>query len=306
MKRSLVVWLVLFMFVGSVFGGATATPRGEPAALEIAALSTNTNPPEADVIVKQARDGTVTEEFMVTGIEYEDTEGVDTLYRYDGETITKYVYPLGTLKEGAVSPPTGGASATADSDAPPAPDAQDFPPSGLSLVGSNCMQIDSSLSYGFHCFNRYRLSKGDSDPLYWYRIGWWVGSSHSRGPRFITKVKNRNWVSNASKGANVSICCDWTPAGTIPGNGSTKTLSLNFGVPGASASISSSLTVYADTYGVEPGYPKPKSFQFSWWGCKLPGVVIEKRGGDVWKIREGKGYGYGQYFTNTTTTNWCL
>lgn len=206
----------------------------------------------------------------------------DTLYTFDGTHVTRTDFPRGTLAF------DGGLGAPEHSPAASGPCGQNITCGRLTYRWTRCLQIADGYSHAYQCFHVY--SAGTTSKTLAYRVGWWTGTANSHAGSNLTAVIDRNDMSGCSYcGVRID---EWSPSGDTHPPDSGRTIDLGFGVSGegVSATIGEHLTVYAQAYGPEGGYPTGGQFRFMWAGNVGAGTSIGMGGGDEWQYRRAQGY----------------
>ena len=213
----------------------------------------------------------------------------DTLYTFDGTHVTRQDFARGTLaQDGALA---GGAHSAS------APCAENVTCGRLTYRWTKCFQIADGYSHAYQCFHVY--AAGTTSKTLAYRVGWWTGTANSHAGSNLTAVTDRNDMSGCPY-CGVRII-EWSPSGDTHPPDSGRTIDLGFGVSGVgvNATIGEHLTVYAQAYGPQGGYPTGGQFRFMWAGNVGPGTSIGMGGGDEWQYRRSAGYPWLLSITNT-------
>jgi hypothetical protein len=276
----------------------------------------------------------------------DEGDGTDTLYVAANGVTTEHAYPFGALSSGippAEGQPSYGPTVTSPLAPPPrfiVPRtlhtasgatfsiglASSIATSDLTLKSTTCKTVDTTYVYSYTCFRRYAFTSGEGDPNYNYNIIWSTGSSHGvqytdaqcladYNKRCMDTVSNgfhiadgsTNWCKSSTDGCQV---VDWAPGGccTQTSDGASKTTSLSLGVPGASASISSTFVTYVDRFGLQD--VRWDRHMHGWWfpATSCSGTDCHKgRGKEIWVERAGGGmFRWTEGKTRPTTTYYAL
>ena len=124
------------------------------------------------------------------------------------------------------------------------------------------------------------------------------GTADAHAGSNLTAVIDRNDMSGCPLcGVRID---EWAPSGDTHPPDSGRTIDLGFGVSGVgvSANIAEHLTVYAETYGRQAGFPTRGQFRFMWVGDVGSGTSIGMGGGDEWEYRRAYGYPWALSITN--------
>lgn len=168
--------------------------------------------------------------------------------------------------------------------------------SGLTLISQATLQVSSNsdnsntdgAAFAAASFKFYKLTAGESDPNYDYRIMYDTGSGHGGNlTHYLDDVVQRNRLTKP----NMTFTA-WEPLDTYTTTDPSRqiTLTITTEAPGSSASVSHTFTFLKDKYG--PRYfDRYTRFDYGWDGrigcCDYTGFA----GGSEFKYPQGGSYG---------------